>query len=106
MSATHTTNRTVPNAPVLDLALDFGVRGRKPAFAVGLGQQPGPKGGLGVKAYCALGKGAGLQGVLFPTETGSLRPVAIGAVVNETKPLEPSRQVRRLGDAASRQAIT
>ena len=38
--------------------------------------------------------------------TGSLQPVAIGAAVEVTKPSEPSRQMCRLGDAASRQAVT
>ena len=38
--------------------------------------------------------------------TGSLQPVAIGAAAEVTKPSEPSRQMRRLGDAASRQAVT
>ena len=38
--------------------------------------------------------------------TGSLQPVAIGAAVEVTKPSEPSRQMRRFGDAASRQAVT
>ena len=40
MTATHTTNRTVSNAPVLYLALDLGLREWKLAFTVGLGQQP------------------------------------------------------------------
>ena len=40
MAATHTTNRTVCNAPVLYLALDLGLREWKLAFTVGLGQQP------------------------------------------------------------------
>ena len=38
--------------------------------------------------------------------TGSLQPVAIGAAVEVTKPSEPSRQMCRFGDAASRQAVT
>src|SRR5207248_10508010 len=38
--------------------------------------------------------------------TGSLQPVAIGAAVEATKPSEPSRQMCRFGDAASRQAVT
>ena len=38
--------------------------------------------------------------------TGSLQPVAIGATVEVTKPSEPSRQMCRFGDAASRQAVT
>ena len=37
--------------------------------------------------------------------TGSLRPGAIGAAVEVTKPSKPSRQMCRLGDAASRQAV-
>ena len=36
----------------------------------------------------------------------SLQPVAIGAAVEVTKPSEPSRQMCRFGDAASRQAVT
>ena len=40
MTATHSTNRTVSNAPVLYLALDLGLREWKLAFTVGLGQQP------------------------------------------------------------------
>src|SRR5580700_7351921 len=38
--------------------------------------------------------------------TGSLQPVAIGAAVEVTKPSEPSRQMYRFGDAASRQVVT
>jgi hypothetical protein len=38
--------------------------------------------------------------------TGSLQPVAIGAAVEVTKPSEPSRQMGRFGDSASRQAVT
>ena len=38
--------------------------------------------------------------------TGLLRPVAIGAAVEVTKPSEPSRHMCRSGDAASRQAVT
>ena len=38
--------------------------------------------------------------------TGSLQPVAIGAAVEVAKPSEPSRQMCRFGDAASRQAVT
>ena len=38
--------------------------------------------------------------------TGSLQPGAIGAMVEVTKPSEPSRQMCRFGDAASRQAVT
>ena len=37
--------------------------------------------------------------------TGSLQPGAIGAMVEVTKPSKPSRQMCRLGDAASRQAV-
>ncbi len=40
MAATHTTNCTVSNAPVLYLAFDFGTRDWKLAFTVGLGQPP------------------------------------------------------------------
>jgi transposase len=40
MAATHTTNCTVSNAPVLYLALDLGTRDWKLAFTVGLGQPP------------------------------------------------------------------
>ncbi len=40
MAATHTTNCTVSNAPVLYLALDLGTRDWKLAFTVGLGQAP------------------------------------------------------------------
>ena len=38
--------------------------------------------------------------------TQSLQPVAIEAAVEVTKPSEPSRQMCRSGDAASRQAVT
>jgi hypothetical protein len=38
--------------------------------------------------------------------TRSLQPVAIGVAVEVTKPSEPSRQMCRFGDAASRQAVT
>jgi hypothetical protein len=40
MTATHTTNSTVSNAPVLYLALDLGTRDWMLAFTVGLGQPP------------------------------------------------------------------
>ena len=40
MTATHTTNSTVSNAPALYLALDLGTRDWKLAFTVGLGQNP------------------------------------------------------------------
>src|SRR6516162_6538216 len=40
MTATHTMNSTVANAPVLYLALDLGMREWKLAFTVGLGQKP------------------------------------------------------------------
>ena len=40
MTATHTTDSTVTNAPVLYLALDLGTRDWKLAFTVGLGQKP------------------------------------------------------------------
>jgi hypothetical protein len=38
--------------------------------------------------------------------TGSLHPVAIGAVVEATKPLKPLVKRVALGDLASRQAVT
>ncbi len=38
--------------------------------------------------------------------TGSLHPVAIGAVVEATKPLKPLVKRVALGDPASRQAVT
>jgi hypothetical protein len=37
MAATHTTNFTVPNAPVLFLAFDLGLHDWTLAFTVGLG---------------------------------------------------------------------
>ncbi len=40
MTATHTTDSTITNAPVLYLALDLGNRDWKLAFTVGLGQPP------------------------------------------------------------------
>jgi hypothetical protein len=40
MAATHTTDSTISNAPVLYLALDLGTRDWKLAFTVGLGQKP------------------------------------------------------------------
>ncbi len=40
MAATHSTNCSVSNAPVLYLALDLGTRDWKLAFTVGLGQAP------------------------------------------------------------------
>jgi hypothetical protein len=40
MTATHNTNCTASNAPVLYLALELGVTNWKLAFAVGLGQKP------------------------------------------------------------------
>ena len=40
MTATHNTNCTASNAPVLYMALDLGVSNWKLAFTVGLGQKP------------------------------------------------------------------
>ena len=40
MTATHNTNCTASNAPVLYLALELGVTNWKLAFTVGLGQKP------------------------------------------------------------------
>jgi hypothetical protein len=45
-------------------------------------------------------------GAIPARQTGSLQPVAIGAAVEVTKPSEPSRQMYRSGDAASRQVVT
>ncbi len=54
----------------------------------------------------ARGKVLVFSGCNSHPATGSLQPVAIGAAVEETKPSEPSRQMCRFGDAASRQAVT
>jgi len=40
MTATHNTNCTASNAPVLYLALELGASNWKLAFTVGLGQKP------------------------------------------------------------------
>lgn len=40
MTATHSTNCTASNAPVLYLALELGASNWKLAFTVGLGQKP------------------------------------------------------------------
>jgi hypothetical protein len=40
MTATHTTDSTVSNAPLLYMALDLGTRDWKVACTVGLGQKP------------------------------------------------------------------
>jgi hypothetical protein len=45
------------------------------------------------------------QWLQFPSGNWSLQPVAIGAAVEVTKPSKPSRNICRLGDAASRQAV-
>ena len=55
---------------------------------------------------CAVKRCWDFSGCNSHPATGSLQPVAIGAAVEETKPSEPSRQMCRLGDAASRQAVT
>ena len=66
---------------------------------------------VGVKAgrgqtYVRRGKVLVFSGCKSHPATGSLQPVAIGAAVEVTKPSEPSRQMCRFGDAASRQAVT
>ena len=55
---------------------------------------------------CAVKKVLVSSGCNSHPATGSLQPVAIGAAVEVTKSSEPSRQMCRLGDAASRQAVT
>jgi len=55
---------------------------------------------------CAVKKVLVSSGCSSHPATGSLQPVAIGAAVEVTKPSEPSRQMCRSGDAASRQAVT
>jgi hypothetical protein len=55
---------------------------------------------------CAVKRRWSTAGESPARETGSLHPVAIGAVVEATKPLKPSVQRVALGDSASRQAVT
>ena len=60
----------------------------------------------GVKPGVRRGKSWIFCGCKSHPATGSLQPVAIGAAVEVTKPSEPSRQMCRSGDAASRQVVT
>ena len=60
----------------------------------------------GTSLMCAAKKVLVFSGCNSHPATGSLQPVAIGAAVEVTKPSEPSRQMCRFGDAASRQAVT
>jgi hypothetical protein len=55
---------------------------------------------------CAVKRRWSTAGVSPARETGSLHPVAIGAVVEATKPLKPSVKRVALGDSASMQAVT
>ena len=66
------------------------------------------RGGLetGTQLVCAVKRCMVFSGCNSHPATGSLQPVAIGAAVEVTKPSEPSRKMCRLGDAASRQAVT
>ena len=61
---------------------------------------------LGSPLFVHRGKVWVFSGCNSHPATGSLQPVAIGAAVEVTKPSEPSRQMCRFGDAASRQAVT
>ena len=56
--------------------------------------------------FSAPCKGGDFQWVRIPPGSWLLRPVAIGAVVEETKPSEPPVQRVALGDSASMQAET
>ncbi len=60
----------------------------------------------GSDRVCAVKRCWDFSGCNSHPATGSLQPVAIGAAVEVTKPSEPSRQMCRFGDAASRQAVT
>ena len=60
----------------------------------------------GTQLVCAVKRCLVFSGCNSHPATGSLQPVAIGAAVEVTKPSEPSRQMCRSGDAASRQAVT
>ena len=60
----------------------------------------------GTPLMCAVKKVLVSSGCNSHPATGSLQPVAIGAAVEVTKPSEPSRQMCRSGDTASRQAVT
>ena len=64
------------------------------------------RGAEGASHFVRRGKVLVFSGCNSHPATGSLQPVAIGAAVEETKPSEPSRQMYRFGDAASRQAVT
>jgi len=66
-----------------------------------------PKGELFERTYkCAVERSGSSVGANPARLTWSLQPVAIGAVVEETKPPEPSRKrvVKRLGEFAGRNA--
>jgi hypothetical protein len=54
---------------------------------------------------CAVRRRGSSVGAI-PTRQLSLQPVAIGAVVEVTKPPKPSMQRVASGDSASRQAVT
>jgi hypothetical protein len=85
--------------------------GRRDSLA-GLSMDPNPYEvsiRRGVKFGVRRGKVLVFSGCNSHPATGSLQPVRlwrIGAAVEVTKPSEPSRQMCRLGDAASRQAVT
>ena len=64
------------------------------------------RGCAGSCRLCAVKRCLDFSGCNSHPATGSLQPVAIGAAVEVTKPSEPSRQMCRFGDAASRQAVT
>ena len=87
MTATHKPDCTFASAPMLYMALELGLQNRDAA-----------------SVRCE--KVLVFSGCNSDPATGSLQPVAIGAAVEVTKPSEPSRQMCRFGDAASRQAVT
>ena len=86
-------------------------RSRRPSLSM-TSTSSGPRGwrlrsfSAGSDRVCAVKRCWVFSGCNSHPATGSLQPVAIGAAVEVTKPSEPSRQMCRFGDAASRQAVT